>query len=457
MKKLMVKLIAVCLVVLLLPVSAFAEYTLPDYAVTLNGSADKIYEGEEVVISFSINSEDFLMADMTVSYDPDYFTDDSGVDGKVTFYGPEIKGTDGTDGNGSYDLKTNFTFKAGEVTDTIKVPFEFAAADIVYNFESAAAGEDTNVTNRTNTSVIIVKQYDVTFAQENGNVLSEQKVDKGLDNESDTAITAPVVDYVALGYIEDGLVADYYEHVWTYNGNEYTDEEIAAFGQTGSSNEIKKDTTFVLEVRKQTFNVTVDEDVFDTEKTPDTATYGEDYTGKINPDEYDDKYDYTVKYEIGGIEKEVECVEDSFTIPGENIIGDMVLSVEKELNIVINAYAEYLTGYFLITVDGAAAGYTFNGFDMYQSENHNNLRAWIYKPQSLPMTEEEVESEVVEYIATTTKASPVAPTTYDINGKDGVDINDAALVYGAYMLIIVVECNGILRFTARHERCERHC
>ena len=185
-------------------------------------------------------------------------------------------------------------------------------------------------------------------------------------------------------------------------------------------------------VRPQTFDVTVPAESFDTTVTPDEATYGEDYTGKINPDEYDDKYDYTVKYEIDGTEKEVECDGDEFTIPGENIIGDMTLSFEKVLNIEIKAYADYVTGHFLITVNGDAVGYKYNEYEMYASENHDNLRAWIYTPDTTGLTEAEVEAIVEEFIFTSTNASPSALATYDINNSAAVDINDAAIVHGAY-------------------------
>lgn len=429
MKKLMVKFLVACLVISILPLSAFAAYTVPDYAVTLNASDDRIYEGDTVDISFTVNTNDFLMTDMGIEYKTEYFTNDSDTTGVVEFDTPEIKVSGAVNAAGGYDLDTKFTFTAKEVTDTVKVDFNIARADIVYSYESARDNVDPNVDDRTGTSVIIVKRYDVIF-EENGTSISTQTVDKGLDDEVDTALAAPTVSYDA--YVGAGLDATYYEHVWKYNGNEYTDAEIANFGQGTEYPEITKDTTFVLEVRPQTFNVTVPAESFDTTVTPDEATYGEDYTGKINPDEYDDKYDYTVKYEIDGTEKEVECDGDEFTIPGENIIGDMTLSFEKVLNIEIKAYADYVTGHFLITVKGDAVGYKYNEYEMYASENHDNLRAWIYTPDTTGLSEAEVEAIVEEFIFTSTAASPSAPATYDINNSAAVDINDAAIVHGAY-------------------------
>lgn len=428
MKKLMAKFLATCLTLSLLPISVFATYSVPDYAVTLKASYDSIYEGESVEISFNINSEDFLMTDMSVAYDADYFIGDNDTEEVVEFSKPELKGEGTTDGEGGYNLGTKFTFTANDVTDTVKVDFDIASASIVHSYESARDGVDPTVTNVEGTSVIIVKQYDVSFV-ENGTPLSEQTVDKGLDDAADTALTVPAVSYDA--YVGEGLVADYYEHVWTYNGKEYTDEEIAAFGQAGSTNEITEDTTFILEVRPQTFSVTVPADSFDTTVTPDEATYGKNYTGKINPDEYDDKYDYTVKYEIGGNEQTIDCVGDSFTIPGENIVGDMTLSYDKELNITIKAYAEYIPGGFLITVDGAAAGYTFDEHEMYKSENHDNLRAWVYMPDTA-MTEAEAEAAAEAVIFTSTTDSPEAKSNYDINGNGSLELGDVSLVHGAY-------------------------
>ena len=432
MKKLMIKFLAACLVSSILPLSVFAaDYTVPDYAVTLDASAERIYEGDTVDISFIVNTDDFLMTDMSVNYDTAYFeygTDNSGV---AEFYTPEIKGAGKAGEDGSYILDTKFTFTAKEVTDTVKVDFGIERADIVYSYESAMDNVSPAVNNKSGTSVIIVKRYDVTFA-DGGTALFTQTVEKGLGDEADTAIQVPAVSYD--GHVGEGLEATYYEHIWTYGGNEYTDEEVAAFGQEGSENEITEDTTFVLVVRPQTFDVTAPADSFDTEKTTDKATYGEDYTGKLSSDEYDDKYDYTVKYEIGGDEKEVECEGDEFTIPGEDIIGDMTLSVEKVLNIEIKAHADYLTGHFLITVKGDALGYTCNGNEMYASANHGDLRAWIYTPDSEGLSEAEVEAIAEEFIFTSTVESPCAPATYDLNGSDAVDILDAAIIHGAYTI-----------------------
>lgn len=434
MKKLMVKLLAACLTLSLFPISAFATYSGSDYAVTLNTNDDRIYEGESVEISFNINSEDFLMTDMSVSYDANYFTGDNDTAEVVEFSEPEIKGAGTTDGEGGYNLATKFTFTANDVTDTVKVDFDIASAAIVHSYESARDGVDPTVTNLTGTSVIIVKQHDVTF-KDNGTTIATQTINKGLDeqNELDTAIAVPDVKGLGLydAYVGAGLTATYYEHVWKYNGNEYTDEEVESFGQGAGNPEIIEDTTFVLEVRPQTFSVTVPTEGFDTTATPDKATYGTNYTGKI--DNYDDKYDYTVTYEIDGNKQTVDCVGDSFTIPGANIIGDMTLSYEKELNITIRAYKEYVNGGFLITVDGAAAGYTFDGLDMYKSENHDHLRAWVYMIEpGTQMTEEQAEEIAEDLIFTSATGSPEALAGYDINGIGGLDLDDVALVHGAY-------------------------
>lgn len=440
MKKLITKLLAACLVVSLLPVSAFAAgYTVPDYAVTLNASDERIYEGDTVDISFTVNTDDFLMTDMGVGYKTEYFTNASDTTGTVEFDTPEIKGAGTVNAAGGYDLATTFTFTAKDVADTVKVDFNITRADIVYSYESARDNVDPNVDARTGTSVIIVKQYDVTFEKKDGTPITTQTIYKGLDeaNEADTVIAVPDAQSLYAEYVGTGLEETYYEHVWKYNGNEYTDEEVAAFGQTGSANEITEDTIFVLEVRPQTFDVTVPADSFDTTATPDEATYGTDYTGKINPDEYDPKYDYTVKYEINGNEQEVECNGADFTIPGANITGDMILSFDKELNITINAY-EYFTGHFLITVDGAAKGYTFEGHEMFKSENHNNSRAWVFDsgvtPGSTGMTVAEAIAIAEEkiFVSDSTDDSPVAPAGFNINGLGEIDISDAALTYGAY-------------------------
>lgn len=430
MKKLMVKFLVACLVISILPISAFAEYTVPDYAVKLNLSADRIYEGETVDISFIINTADFLITDMGIGYDTAYFEYGTDTSGNVEFYSPEIKGRGQENSDGSYELATKFTFTAESVRDTVKVAFDIDKADIVYSYESARDDVDPNVLDREGTSVVIVKRHDVTF-ENNGTAISAQTIEKGLDDEADTALQVPDASVYYDDYVGTGLEATYYEHVWKYNGTEYTDDEIAEFGKAGSANEITEDTTFVLEVRPQTFNVTVPSDAFDTTATPDEATYGDDYEGKIHQDLYDDKYDYTVIYNIDGIEKEVECSGDEFTIPGEDITGDMTLSYEKTLNVQIEAHAEYLTGYFLITVNGDAQGYTLNNHEMYKSNIHDGLRAWIWKADR-PMSEAEAEAEVEDFIYTSTATSVTVEESFDVNNSGDIDINDATLVHGAY-------------------------
>lgn len=422
MSILLVALIAVSVV----PFSAVA--VAPDYAVSLEASADKIYEGETVDIFFNINSEEFVITDMAVGYDTAYFTHAANTSGTILFPTPEIFDETLADGDDNYQLKTFFTFTAKEVTDTVEVPFEVAAADIVHSYDDADNDFDTNVSDRTGTTVVIVKQYDVTFEKEDGTVISAITVDKGLGSEADQAITVPTVDYSE--FVQAGLVADYYEHVWVYNGTEYTDAEVAAFGQTGSSDEITEDTTFVLEVREQTYNVTASDTEFD--NPADTATYGTDYTGKINPSEYDEKYIYTVKYEIDGVTKDVLCDEDSFTIPGANITGDMIITFEKELGIEISVYPEYITGHCLVTVRGGAAGYTFEGGEMYRSETHDNLRAWLYQP-AVGTSEAEILEYAESVIFASDVTSPVSPKTCDLNESGLVNLNDPALAYGAYM------------------------
>ena len=112
MKKLMVKFLVACLVISILPLSAFAAYTVPDYAVTLNASDDRIYEGDTVDISFTVNTDDFLMTDMGIEYTTEYFTNDSDTTGVVEFDTPEIKGSGVVNAAGGYDLATKFTFTA---------------------------------------------------------------------------------------------------------------------------------------------------------------------------------------------------------------------------------------------------------------------------------------------------------------------------------------------------------
>lgn len=170
------------------------------------------------------------------------------------------------------------------------------------------------------------------------------------------------------------------------------------------------------------YSVTYSEEIFDEAVTDKVAYEGIDYQGKILDSVYDKIYDWTVTYEIDGIVKNADVSGNSFTIPGENIVGDMKLDYSKELNIKI--YIEdYAPGKTLVRVEGAADGYTFGGKRMIKSANSEDMGAWIVDGE---LSLDDAES----LIGVAEQASGTITDSTDITQDGKTNLNDLAIVLG---------------------------
>lgn len=170
------------------------------------------------------------------------------------------------------------------------------------------------------------------------------------------------------------------------------------------------------------YEVTYSDAVFDSEKTEKTAYNGIDYQGKILDSVYDELYDWTVTYEIAGVVNNAQVSGSTFTIPGENIVGNMKLDYSKKLNVkvYVEPYAPRLT---LVRVEGAADGYTFNGNKMIKSANSENMGAWVVEGD---LTAADAEA----LIGVAEDASDSIAENTDINGDSKTNLNDLAIVLG---------------------------
>lgn len=182
-------------------------------------------------------------------------------------------------------------------------------------------------------------------------------------------------------------------------------------------------TTVDLKVNvAEIFDVTYSDSVFDSNETPENAFRNIDYHGKILDSVYDDLYLWTVSYKIGSVTKYVSCDRGVFTIPGEDITGDMKLDYSKELNIKI--YVEpYAPGLTLIRVEGAGEGYTFGGNRMIKSANSGNMGAWI-------VDGELNEAEAKSLVDVADDASDIITESTDISQDGKTNLNDLAIVLG---------------------------
>lgn len=170
------------------------------------------------------------------------------------------------------------------------------------------------------------------------------------------------------------------------------------------------------------YTVTYSEEIFDRTKTAKEAFEGVDYQGKILDSVYDEIYDWTVSYEIGGIIKNADISGSSFTIPKEDITGDITLDYSKQLNVRI--YIEpYAPGITLVRVEGAKEGYTFAGNKMIKSANSENMGAWIIEGD---INLQEAES----LLGVAEDASDNIYENADISQNGKINLNDLAIVLG---------------------------
>ena len=213
--------------------------------------------------------------------------------------------------------------------------------------------------------------------------------------------------------------------------------QLKAIGQKGTSSTVRSSyakaknldgdqsniTAVDLKVTiAQEYSVTYSDEIFDKAVTGKIAYKGIDYQGKISDSVYEEIYDWTVSYEIGGITQQVACDGNSFTIPGVNIVGNMKLDYSKKLNITIHI-EPYAPGLTLIRIEGAVPGYTFGGNKMIISPNSDNMGAWIVEGE---MSEEEAQGMV----GVSEEASDAVVDSTDISQDGKTSLNDLAIVLG---------------------------
>jgi uncharacterized repeat protein (TIGR02543 family) len=182
------------------------------------------------------------------------------------------------------------------------------------------------------------------------------------------------------------------------------------------------DATYTATYTAQSFDVTVPNGLSGNV----SATYGVDYVGAVA--DFDGvNYVYTVTYAVPGSDAvTVELDEDgSFTVPGSAITGALTLTVEKTLNIEVAVYAEYVTGYSLVTVSGGADNYSYDGNVMFCISADENLYAYVVAGTV-------TEADAFAKVAISAGEQVVLTIGADVNGSGAVDNNDTAVAYQCY-------------------------
>ena len=354
-----------------------------------------VHAGDEVTMNVSVSGAAYAGVQATVTYDTDVFTYTSGS-GDATL----------TAGTGSIEIYYNgdekaansnvavLVFTAKEPTgDTTDGVFGFSYAKAC-SAESALDG--TGDSAKDGDTVTVTKQYTVKFMDKDGTQIgSDVKVDAGgsLTDVPD----APAVDYNDFNGWSDGTTT-------------YADADAV------KALTISKDTTFTATYKAKTFTVTLADGL-----TGDkTATYGVAYEVTITS--YNSVYNYTVTYTINGTDYTdvTDNKDGTFTIPGTGIIGDMSVTFTKKVNAEVNVYANYVTGYTLITVSSDGTAYKYGENAMYYITEKSEC-AWL--------VEGSVTKEAAAALVDTTTAHAGTITfSNDLNGDGKVDIDDAVVV-----------------------------
>lgn len=354
-----------------------------------------VHAGDSVTMNVSVTGDAYAGLQATVTYDSTLF-DYVSASGDAT----------ATAATGSIELYYNDNEKAdgatvAVLTFTAKEP-SGDSADGVFDFSYAKACSSVSALNGTGPSakegdtVTVVKQYTVKFMNKDGaQIGSDIKVDAG--SKLTDVPEAPAVDYYDFAGWSDGTT--------TYA----TADAVKALV-------ISKDTTFTATYEAKTYGVTLQSGL----TGADEATYGTDYTVTVTG--YDSDYAYVVSYTVAGGEEQTatDNGNGTFTIPGENITGNLNVTFTKKVNATVEVHADYVNGYTLVTVASTGNAYSYDGNAMFYLSSKGEC-AWL------------VEGSVTKEAATALvdAASAHAGTitfSNDINGDGKIDIDDAVVV-----------------------------
>ena len=221
-----------------------------------------------------------------------------------------------------------------------------------------------------------------------------------------------------------------YEVGVTVGGEVYAGYSVSEGVYTIPGEDIIGDIVFNVtktEIPVQEFTVTFEGNGAGDASGEATVEEGSDYTFTVNKVE---GYTYTVSATMDGQGVEVVESETHYTIA--NVTGNLVITVEKEADLIVevNSYVELdAKTVFLVTATGTLGegeAYAYDGNAMFYSEVYE---AWCY----LTIEEGEFNADAAkEKIAATQTSFITLSATNDVNMSGLVDINDAQLVYDIY-------------------------
>ena len=295
------------------------------------------------------------------------------------------------------EILATLTFKAIAATEE-DAEFGFSAAKAALSADipdGEAAPEATKVSAQITVTNAPVK---VTF----------------VDGETSTEVEVPYGETLT-GKVPTPAGKDYHDFDSWKNGDVTLDENAP----------VTAPVTYTAVYTPKTYNVTVGEGL--TGET--TATYGTAYTGTIK--DFDgDNYTYTVKYTIDGTEAEATVdAEGNYTIAGENITGNMEITVEETPAFQVEVHEDYITGHTLVLVKPSSSeatekGYTYGDANMYFVTRYGAY-GWIVEGG---LTVDQAKAQI--NVGTT--SGDVLDRGTDVNSSGNTDIYDTAAVIGCY-------------------------
>ncbi len=405
------------------------------YTVKAVATPKSVYAGDAVAVAVSVGENDFRGAAITVTYDASMFE-----------YVDYTKGNAGNDDTrwvvkkGTNAIEIEFSNAELVAKDTVLLTLNFKALNVTEtksgSFTPAGkAGEngdkDWPVATPTADSVEIVKQFTVTFQDKDGNTLTTGgtvTVDQGTKLTAAQIPTAPAVEHYEFDKWNDGT-------------NDYTPDEIINL-------EVTADVTYTAKYKACKYAVKLDEHLNGAAE----ATYGQNYTGTIEADYYDEHHSYQVQYSVDGGQtwKDAQRTDNSFTVPGAEIVGEMSVRVIRSIaGIKVTTVADYINGYTLVLVQGSADAYSFDGSPMYKyNENLYKIGEETYNFAYVVLGD---AGSVGEKIETCTDPAGVIADTRDVNASGKVSFEDVHKVFEVANKVEIADMAMVLRADVNHD------
>lgn len=178
---------------------------------------------------------------------------------------------------------------------------------------------------------------------------------------------------------------------------------------------------------------------------PAAPTAGKDFKGRIDPYE-PEFYDYTVWYKVGDGEwTALTGVNgETFTIPGDEITGNLQITVTRKLAVKAEVHVDYVPGHTLVLMKDKNGSdiscsdsrvLTFGGSKMFYVERYGTYAyimetpAGKYEDEAAVKTAAEAAVNITDEAGTKLEWKNSAASDYDLDGNNQISFMDASRAY----------------------------